>query len=98
METCGFTLYKIFDFDWFLPFSVREYPIQNNSLFLRGTGKLKNSKSPAQKKIPIRVGIVFVQAQSLQYKQEFRKYLLKVSNTTERKIRKIKVPNAWKGL
>ena len=48
METWGFTLYKTFDFDWFLTFAVREYPIQNNNLFLRGTGKLKNLKSPVQ--------------------------------------------------
>ena len=75
METCGFTLYKTFDFDWFFTFSVRDYPIQKNSLFLRGTGRLKNLKSPAQKKIPIWVVIVCVQAQSLQYKREFRKYL-----------------------
>ena len=64
MDTWGFTLYKTFDFDWFLTFAVREYPIQNNSLFLRGTGKLKNLKSPAQRKIPIQIGIVFVQTQS----------------------------------
>ena len=49
------------------------YPIQNNSLFLRGTGKLKNLKSPAQRKIPIQIGIVFVQTQSFRYRGKSRK-------------------------
>ena len=99
METWGFTLYKTFDFDWFLTFAVREYPIQNNNLFLRGTGKLKNLKSPVQvenrKKLKSSVQEGNRKIQSPQCMGEFVN-IYKIFGTWEKFVKTQKFPVHWK--